>query len=55
MPEIIRNHPDEDDFILLGDFNDSAKTNSNRFRWLENQLPLVRSNMVNESSQWPLD
>jgi endonuclease/exonuclease/phosphatase family metal-dependent hydrolase len=42
MPAVFRNHPHEDDFIVLGDFNDSANKFQN-FRWLENQLPLIRS------------
>ena len=42
LPAVFRNHPGEDDFILLGDLNDSANRIRN-YRWLENQLPLIRS------------
>lgn len=42
LPAIRANHPEEDDFIFLGDFNDSEKR-IQRHRWLDNQLPLVRS------------
>ena len=42
IPAIVNHHENEDDFIIMGDFNDSAKA-IQRYRWLENQLPLVRS------------
>ena len=42
MPAIAANHQGEDDIIVLGDFNDSEK-GIRRYRWLQNQLPLVRS------------
>ena len=47
MPSVLANHPNEDDFILMGDFNDSEKQ-IRRFRWLQNQLPLVRSNWATQ-------
>jgi len=43
MPGVMMNHAAEDDFLLLGDFNASAKK-MHGFDWLRNQLPLVRAN-----------
>lgn len=43
MPNVMRQHPGEDDFIVMGDFNESA----NHFRdyhWVQNQFPVIRSN-----------
>ncbi len=42
MPTLFANHPQEDDFIILGDLNDSAKL-IGRYRWLQNQMALVRA------------
>ncbi|MEM9410230.1 MAG: endonuclease/exonuclease/phosphatase family protein, partial [Planctomycetota bacterium] len=42
MPTVFPNHPGEDDFILLGDFNET-ESQIRRFRWLPNQLALVRN------------
>lgn len=44
IPEIYANHPGEDDFILIGDFNDSP-TNYQRFNWMRNQFAAI-------SPQW---
>lgn len=43
MPAVFEHHRGEDDFIILGDFNDSEK-GIQQFQFLQNQLPLVRSN-----------
>lgn len=43
IPSIVANHPGEDDFIVVGDFNDTAKA-IRRYRWLPKQWSLVRSN-----------
>ena len=42
MSRVMLNHPNEDDFILLGDFNDDADGIQN-FQLLRNQFPLIRS------------
>ena len=42
MPQVMLNHPNEDDFILFGDFNESAQGFVD-FKWVRNQLPLIRS------------
>ena len=43
MTQVMLAHPNEDDFILMGDFNGTPSQLS-KFRLLRNQLPLVRSN-----------
>lgn len=43
MPAILDHHADEDDFLILGDFNDNAQA-IQQFPFLQNQLPLVRTN-----------
>ena len=43
MPQLFQNHPHEDDYIVMGDFNDSGNK-FKHYRWLSNQFPLIRSN-----------
>lgn len=43
MPAVFKHHSGEDDFLIMGDFNDSEK-GIQQFQFLQNQLPLVRSN-----------
>ena len=42
MPRVMMTHPDEDDFILMGDFNENAN-GMRSFNLVRNQMPLIRS------------
>jgi hypothetical protein len=41
VAEVIRMHPDEDDFIIFGDLN-APPDYFQTFEWLANQFPLIR-------------
>jgi endonuclease/exonuclease/phosphatase family metal-dependent hydrolase len=50
LPSVYKQHPEEDDFILLGDLNGEPNT-FNKFNWMSNQFAAIPNHLNTNTAQ----